>query len=178
MTSVQVPWIPECPSVARVSRCLKCSSAQVSWVSKCSSSAQMPKYLTSTLGVTLTCPLSTQFPFEYSSIKKKVSNITRKGLVNSFIEILKTFFSEYIFYIALIVSFFLGNKMCKFYHVLIARRNHSQGFQKLSLNIFQSFKKLNRMEFGALFLVKLQYYSCSVQFYYYSCRITESSLVF
>ena len=35
----------------------------------------------------------------------------------------------------LIVFCFLRNKMCKFYHVLLARYNDSMGFQKLFLNI-------------------------------------------
>ena len=35
----------------------------------------------------------------------------------------------------LIVFCILRNKMCKFYHVLLARCNHSMGFQKLFLNI-------------------------------------------
>ena len=34
------------------------------------------------------------------------------------------------------------------------------------------------MESGALFLAKLQYYSCSVEFYYCSCRVIESLLIF
>ena len=53
-----------------------------------------------------------------NKIFKKVCNITRNGLANSFI-VFKSF-SEYKFFITLTVVTF-ANKMCKFYHILPAR---------------------------------------------------------
>ena len=66
------------------------------------------------------------FPLSVFQVKK-VWNITRNGLLNIFVEFLKTFQNPY-FYITLIVFSFLGNKMYTFYHILLARCNHSKGF--------------------------------------------------
>ena len=135
--SAQVPFecptapVPECPS----SKCLECPSAKVPF----------ERFFE--------CPVSAQYPLE-CSLSKKVWNITRNGLVNNFIEFLKTFQNIY-FCITLIVFSFLGNKIYNFYYILLARCNHSRGFQKLSLNILQSLRKPNMIESGALFLVKL-----------------------
>ena len=63
----KVPWVPECPSVLRVTS---------AWVAKCLECL-------STLGV-LNLPLSAAWV-------KKVCNITKNELVDSFIEFLKTF---------------------------------------------------------------------------------------
>ena len=99
--SAQVSWLLEyssalqvsfeCPSVQLL---FECSSARVPWV---------PKRTWSALGV-LKCPLS-------ALRVKKVCNITRNGLLNSFISINVP---EYMFYITVIVLCFLGNKMPKF----------------------------------------------------------------
>ena len=62
----------------------------------------------------------------------KVCNITINGYVNNFIEILKAFHNTY-FTKHLLSSPSLEKKMCKFYHVLLARCNHLKGFQKISL---------------------------------------------
>ena len=73
--------------------------------------------------------------FPLSALRvKKVWNIIRNGLANSFLEFFKTFQNIY-FYITLIVFYFLENKMHKLYHILLARCNHSKVFQKISLNI-------------------------------------------
>ena len=64
---------------------------------------------------------------------KNIGNITRNELVNS-LEFLKFFQNIYI-YITLIVFSFLGNKMYKFYHILLVSCNHSKEFQNLLLNI-------------------------------------------
>ena len=143
--------MPECPSTLRV---LECWSA---WVPKSfefpspkapfecpiASSAQVPESSVcpwSTLGVLFQCSGALWVPLEspLSALQvKKVCNIIWNCFLNSFIEFFETF-SEYIFYIILIVFCFLGNKMCKFYHVLLTRYryNHSKRFQTLSLNIF------------------------------------------
>ena len=149
-------WVSECLS-AQVTfewpsaQVPECQSAQISYVSECPSAFRMPECLKclSALWVSLECLLSALWV-------KKAYNITGTGLLNSFIEFLKTF-SEYIFYIIPIFFCFLGNKMHKLYHFLLARYryNHSKGFQKLTLNILWSFKKLNAMDSRALFLVKL-----------------------
>ena len=62
-------------------------------------------------------------------------------------------FLEEVFYITLTAFSFLGYKICKFYHVKPCKYYH--------VYIIQSFKKLTMMESGALFLVKLYYYSYS-----------------
>ena len=126
------------------------------------------------------CPLSDlRVPLEclWSVLwVKKVCNISRNGLVNGFIKFLKIF-SEYIFYITLILSPFLEKNMFKLYHVLLARRNRSESFQELSLNILQIFRKRNMMESRAFLLRKLQFYSWSVQFFSCSCRMAESLVI-
>ena len=50
--------------------------------------------------------------------------------------------------------------------------------RSLNKNCLQHHWKWFMMEYRALLLVKLRYYSYSEQFYYWSCRITESSLIF
>ena len=69
--SAKVLWVPECPSSAPVPRVLKCPSA---------------------IGVPLEYPFSAvpNFPLSTRRVKKNCK-IARNGLVNSFIEILKTF---------------------------------------------------------------------------------------
>ena len=85
-------------------------------------------------------------------------------------------------HIKLIVFCLLRNKMRKFYHVLLARYNHSKEFQKRFWNILLNFRKLNMMDARNLFLVKVQCFSCSLQLHYCSkeCsfRINESLLIF
>ena len=61
------------------------------------------------------------------------------GLLIFLFRVLKNF-PEYRFYITLIVFTFLGNKMCKFYDVLLAGCNHSKGFQNI-LKYFVNFRK-------------------------------------
>ena len=130
-------WVPECLSALWMPRCLEYPSAQVPfrvpkcpssslrepkcqlpWAPECLSAPRVPFECPSALGVTLDCPWSDfyvpNFPLS-ARLVKNVCNITRDGLFNSFI-VFKNL-SEYIFYIALIVFSFLGNKMCKFYHV-------------------------------------------------------------
>ena len=135
----------------QVVKCLECLSVQVLWVRKCPcKTLGVSKCLWSTLWVT-------KCPFSALQVKKIVCNITGNEILNSFIEFLKHF-SEYVFYITLIVFCFLGNKMCKFYHVLLFRYKHSKGLQ---LQVYYC-----------------NYYSCSVRFYYCSCRVIEPSLIF
>ena len=130
--SAQVSSVRKCPSVLQVPKYLKCSSVRV---------LRVPKCCLSVLGVSLGCPSSPQWPlsaplvpFVYPSVLwmffrvKKVSNITGNGLLNSFVVIFKKF-SEYIFYITLIVFYFLRDKMRKFYQIPIATCNHSKGFK-------------------------------------------------
>ena len=107
----------ECPS----DRVLKCLSAKVPWVFESLNAHGMPECSWSALWVP-------SFPLSALRVKK-VWIITRNGLVDNF-----NFFSECIL-LHNICFFFLGNKMYKFYQILLARCNHSKGFQKLSLNI-------------------------------------------
>ena len=65
--------------------------------------------------------------------------IRRNGLANSFREFLKTFQNKYS-YITFVVFSFLGNKMYKIYHILLAGCNHLKGFQKLP-KYFEKFQK-------------------------------------
>ena len=123
----RVSWVPKylLSEWLSVHVPFECPSAQIPWVPKCPkspSNAQVRKCLSSALE----CPLSVQFPFECFQAKK-VWNITKNGLFHIFVEFLKTFQNPY-FYITLIVFSFLGNKMYKFYHILLARCNHSKGF--------------------------------------------------
>ena len=112
-------WVRKCPSSTGVPKVLECSSSQVSQVPTCISAFREPE-CPSTLWMSLECPLSVHFPFE-CSLSKKVC--------------------DYIFYIILIVFPFLGNKMCKFYHVLLAR---------LSLSIVHNFRKLNMIVYSII----------------------------
>ena len=79
------------------------------------------------------CPSTLCVP-EFPSVlwvllkKKKVRNIKRNGLVNSFIEFLITFQNTY-FYITLFVSSFLGNKIYKFCHIRLATCNIQRSFK-------------------------------------------------
>ena len=129
--SAKVLWVPKCSSAPRVAECasalwvsehFKCLRAQEP---KCPWSARVSKCLWSALWVT-------NFPFRALRVKK-LCNIARNGLLNSFKEFWKTF-SEYILYISLLF-FFLGKKICKFYYILLARCNYSKWFQKRSLTI-------------------------------------------
>ena len=130
---MQMPWVPKYLSALWVPERLECQSTP--WALECPSDLRVAE-----------CP-SAQIPFKYpwnahwrpsfslSALRaKKVWNITRNGLGNSFIEFLKTFQNTY-FYEALIVFSFLRNKMDKLYHILLAGCNHLKVFQKLSLNI-------------------------------------------
>ena len=69
-------------------------------------------------------------------------------MVNIFIEFF-TNFSEYILLGNTYFFSFHGNKMHKFYHILLTRCEHLKGLQKLFLNFLQNFRKLNMMEYGA-----------------------------
>ena len=124
-------WVSKCPLSARPPKCplsaqapqvLECQSIQVSWVPECRNILRVPECLSALLS-DLRVPWGTfwvpNFPLSTLWIKK-ACNITRNGLANSFF---KNFLEH------------MGNKMCKLYHVLLARCNHSKGFQKLSLNI-------------------------------------------
>ena len=129
-------WVPKCPSSVRVTKCPstlsarvpKClfeyPSTQVPYYCPC---AQVPKCPSRVLWVSAQSPLQC-----YSS--KKIWNIAKNELVNSFIGFLKTFQNAY-YYITLIVFSFLGDKLYKFYHILLVGFNHSKWFQKLSLNV-------------------------------------------
>ena len=59
---------------------------------------------------------------------KNVRNTTRIGLVNSFLQFLKTI-QNILFYVTLIALYFLENKIYKFYHILQAKCNNSKVFQ-------------------------------------------------
>ena len=93
----------ECPdylesrSSARVPQVLECPNALTSRVPRCPSSTQVSKCPWSGIRVPLESPLNSQFPFKCSS-SREVYNITRNGLVNSFIEFLKTFQNTYFKY--------------------------------------------------------------------------------
>ena len=115
---------------------------------ECSSALRVPER-PSVFGVPFECPIS-----PLSAIRvKKVWSITRNGLVNS-LEFLKTFQNTYS-YITLIVFSFLGNKMHNFTTICV-RDVIIQGSSKNFSEIFcKVFIKLNMMESGALFLVKL-----------------------
>ena len=144
-------WVPECPSVQVPGvpfECLIALSDQVPEYLECLSglgvplefpwSAQIPLELRwSALWVPLQWPFSVQVPFECSSTKKGSHYYCENGLLHSFIEFFKSF-SENMFYITRIVFCFLRNKMCNFSHVLLAKYNHSNNFEKLSLNILFS----------------------------------------
>ena len=118
-------WVPKWPSRSRVPICL---SAQMSWVLWVPRVPESPS-----VSWVLKCPWSaiwvSSFPLSVLRVKK-VCNITGNRLVNCFTEFFKNF-SEYIFYIAFVVLFFLGNKICKFYQALLVRCNHWKGFQNL-----------------------------------------------
>ena len=127
--SVQVPWYLECPSARVLFECL------IAWVPKCPSALRVPECILcpSAVGVSLECP------WRALSVKK-VCTITENVVINSFLEFLKNF-SEYVFYITLIVFYFLGNKMCEFYQLLPVQYNHSKGVSKTSLKYFMKFQK-------------------------------------
>ena len=124
-------------------KCLECPTAQISEclssfrVPKCPSAPRVPESFKclerpSALGVPSECSSALWMPLECSLSAlwvNKVCNITGNGVINSFIKFLKNF-SDYIFYITLIVFSFLGKKICEFNHILLARYNHSKGFQK------------------------------------------------
>ena len=123
----KVPRVPKCPS-ASVPECasalqlpnfsrgqmLKCPSASSAWVPECPNAHRnLFECHWSDLRVPLECPLSARW----------VSNFPLSAIWLLF------------FYKRLFVFSFLGNKMCKFYHVLLPRCNDSKRFQKRSLNI-------------------------------------------
>ena len=93
---MQMPWVPKCLSALWVPERLECQSTP--WALECPSDLRMAE-----------CP-SAQIPFKYpwnahwrpsfslSALRaKKVWNITRNGLGNSFIEFLKTFQNKYFY---------------------------------------------------------------------------------
>ena len=138
--SALVPKSLKCPSVLQVSDFLKRSSAQVPKCLECPSPkvpSECPsaQYCSSAIGVNLKFSWSALWMpnFSLSAFQvTKVCNITINGYVNNFIEILKAFHNTY-FTKHLLSSPSLEKKMCKFYHVLLARCNHLKGFQKISL---------------------------------------------
>ena len=155
-----MPRVPNFLSASVLFERPRASSARVT---KCLSSAWVPKY-----------PLSVFWVPNFllrALCEKPLCSITWNGLVNIFIEFSKFF--QNVFYVTPIASSFLGNNMRKF-PVLLAWCNYSRRFQ----NILQSYRKLIMTETRALSLVKLPYYSFSVQFYYCIRRITGSSLIF
>ena len=128
-------------SISLVPKCFECSSA-----------LRVPKYTEcpSTLGVTLECPLR-------ALRVKKISNITGNGILNSFIEFFFKF-SEYMFYITVIAFCFLGNKVCKFYHVLLPRYKSFKEVSKNFLKYFVKFQKFkhDRLQSSLLSNVQLE----------------------
>ena len=127
----------KCPSVLQVSDFLKRSSAQVPKCLECPSPkvpSECPsaQYSSSAIGVNLKFSWSALWMpnFSLSAFQvTNVCNITINGYVNNFIKILKTFQNTY-FTKHLLSSTSLEKKMCKFYHVLLARCNHLKGFKK------------------------------------------------
>ena len=96
--------------------------------------------------------------FHLSALRvKQVLNFTKNGLANGFIEFLKTLQNTY-FYITLIVSSFLGNKMYKFYHILVAKCNYSNGFQK---PVFQK-TKYDRVRSSLFIKIIVLHLQCTV----------------
>ena len=124
-------WLRECPSSARVS---EWPSSQVPWVPECPSALWVPEFLKCS-SAQVPWMQRVQVPFKFPR-----SDLFRRTFQENF--------SEYLFYITLT---FLGNKICKFSHVLIIQRC----FKSFSLYILQSSRKVNMMESGALFLLKL-----------------------
>lgn len=106
--SAQMPWVLRCLSTQVLFECLSASSA---WVSKCleclsALNARVTKCPSSALRVILECLWS---PIRVPNFHLSVSRVKKVCKIR--------------------------NKICKFYHVLPARINHSKGFQKLLLNI-------------------------------------------
>ena len=152
-------WVSKWTSNARLPQVLECPSAQVHWVTESSSTLWVPKCLKclspdrleypSALGMPLEHLLSDYVPFEWpmsalwvpkcplSALRvKKVCSITGNGLHNSFIESFKNL-SEYMFCIIVIVFCFLGNKICKFCHVLLARYKSLKELSKTFVKYFE-----------------------------------------
>ena len=144
MKCSRVPWVPKCPSSAQVVECL---STQLSFERPSALSARVTKFPRVTdflecptaLVLPLKCPLGchpsvqesfecTSMPFYCFSCKKALQHYWKWS------KDFKKLFRINVLH-KLIVFCFLRNKMCKFYHVLLARCNHSMGFQKLFLNI-------------------------------------------
>ena len=92
---------------------------------------------------------------------KNIGNITRNELVNS-LEFLKFFQNIYI-YITLIVFSFLGNKMYKFYHILLII---CKGVSKPFIKYFVKFQKTKYDGVRDFLLSKI---ASSIQFSYCSC---------
>ena len=87
--------------------------------------------------VPLECPWSVlELPFKCALSAhplEKIRNTTGSGPLDSFIELSKNF-SHNVLYITLIAFCFLGSRMFKFDHVLLARYNHSMWFKGLRWN--------------------------------------------
>ena len=140
--------------MAQILKSLECQSTSSARVSKCPGtlSVQVPECFLSvwlrecpSARVLFECPsvfcaqVPLECPWRALSVKK-VCTITENVVINSFLEFLKNF-SEYIFYITLILFYILGNKMCEFYQLLPVRYNHSKGVSKTSLKYFMKFQK-------------------------------------
>ena len=137
--------VPKCPSALSARELKYPLSAQMPqvlasrspWVSTCAWNAlRVPIEWLSALWVTHEmsalwvpkCPLS-------ALLVKKVCSITGNGLHNSFIESFKNL-SEYMFCIIVIVFCFLGNKICKFCHVLLVRYKSLKELSKTFVKYF------------------------------------------
>ena len=153
--------VPECPSALRVP---KYPSA---WVSKCTSALSACVLLVcpwNVFGVpifflfeSLSAQVLLECPWSVFGVPNFLLSVlqARKSLQHYNKISLKTFQGTN-FTWHFLLSPFLEIRFVSFasfcqLHVI----NHSKGFQKLSLNILQSFRKLNIMESEALFLVKL-----------------------
>ena len=151
-------WVPKCPPSAQVPKCL---SVQVHKCFECLRALVCPWnafgvpifFLFESLSaqVLLECPWSVfgvpNFLLSVLQVRESLQHYNKISL--------KTFQSTN-FTWHFLLSPFLEIRFVSFasfcqLHVI----NHSKGFQKLSLNILQSFRKLNIMESEALFLVKL-----------------------
>ena len=148
--------------------CLKCLSIQVFLECSSASNARVYKSLECQLPKPFEYTLSAQFRFKCSLSKERPQHYW-KLTTGNFIEFFKNF-SEYIFQITLFF-FFFGNEIGKFYHVLLARGNHSRGVSKAFLKYFV---RCQKTEYDGLesFLFSKIVYSSSLQFYYCSCRTT------
>ena len=138
----QVPWMPKCRrslwvreslrcSSARSPKFFECPSAQVLFKCPKASSARVPKCPWSVLGVLFKCSSALLVPLECplsALLVKKVCSITGNGVLNSFIKTLQNTYSTWHLLLHNTYFCFLGNNICKLYHVLLARYSHSKGF--------------------------------------------------